>query len=87
MSTLTSISNGLDPYIFFCQKMEKTPSMKRGMDGKVLISPQNRHFSSVNNMIKVVFPICFLNWRVNKFFSHQGKVIRKENESTIFIYI
>ena len=35
--TLMSISNGLDPY-FFRRKMEKTRSVKEGMDERVFIS-------------------------------------------------
>ena len=31
-------------------------------------------FSFVINMIKVLFPICTLIWRVNKYVSRQGKV-------------
>ena len=31
-------------------------------------------FSFVNNMIKVLFPICTLIWRVNNYVSRQGKV-------------
>ena len=31
-------------------------------------------FSFINNMIKVLFPICTLNWRVNNYVSRQGKV-------------
>ena len=53
ITTLTSISDGLDPY-FFRRKMEKALSMKEEMDGEVFIfrqsgevlfSRQSRHFS------------------------------------------
>ena len=45
------------------------------MDGKVFISRQSRHpFSLIHNMIKVLFPICTLIWRVNNYVSRQGKV-------------
>ena len=39
ITTLMSISDGLDPY-FFRRKMEKTGSMKNEMDGEVFISRQ-----------------------------------------------
>ena len=73
MTTLISISNGLGPY-FFCRKMEKTRSMKKEMDGEVFISRQGRHFPFIDNMIKVVFPICTLIWRVNIYVSAKEKV-------------
>ena len=55
--------------------MEKTRSVREEIDGKVFISRQSRHlFSLINNMIKVLFPICTLIWRVNNYVSRQGKV-------------
>ena len=35
---------------------------------------QSRHFPFINDMIKVLFPICTLIGRVNKYVSYQGKV-------------
>ena len=84
ITTLMSIFDGLDPY-FFSRKMEKTRSMKEEMDGKVFISRQSWHFSFIDNINKVIFPICTLNWRVNIYVSRQGKSINKRNESTIVI--
>ena len=56
-------------------KMGKTRSMKEDMDGKVFISRQSRHpFPLINNIIKVLFPICTLIWRVNNYVSRKGKV-------------
>ena len=43
ITTLMSISNGSDPY-FFRRKMEKTRSVKEGMDREMFISRQRRHF-------------------------------------------
>ena len=80
-STLISISNGLESYIF-CQKMEKTRSGKEEMDGKVFIYRWSRHFSFVNDIINVLFPICTSNWRVNIYVSRQGKGINRKNEIT-----
>ena len=55
-----SISDGLDPY-FFRRKMEKHAVYEGKMDGEVFSSRQSRHFSFIDNMIKVLFPICTLN--------------------------
>ena len=84
-TTLMSISYRLDPY-FFRRKMERTRSMKEELDGGVFISRQSRHFSFIDNMIKVLFPIFTLNWRVNNYFSRQGEGINMRNE-IIFIMI
>ena len=71
---MMSISDGSDR-TFFCRKMGKTRSVREEMDGKVFISLQSRHpFSLINNMIKKLFPICTLIWRVNSYVSRQGKV-------------
>ena len=79
-----SIFDGLDPS-FFRRKIEKTQSIKKKMDGQVFISRQSRHFPFIDNMIKVLFPICTLIWRVNNYVSSQGKRINRRNESTIMI--
>ena len=68
MTILMSISDGLDPY-FFRQRMEKTRSMKEEMDGEVFVSHQSWHFSFIDSIIKVLSPICTLNWRVNNYVS------------------
>ena len=79
-----SISDGLHRYIFR-RKIEKTRSMQGEMDGDVYISRQSWHFSFINNMIKVLFFICTLNWRVNNYVSRQGEGINRRNESTNII--
>ena len=61
--------------------------MKEEMDKQVFISRQSRHFSFIDNMIKVLFPICNLNWRVNIYVFRQGKGINRRNESTVIIII
>ena len=78
-----SIYDGLDLY-FFSLKMGKAQSMKKEMDGEVFISRQSRQFF-IDNTIKVLPPICTLNWRVNNFVSRQGKGINRRNESTMII--
>ena len=52
--------------------------MKEEMDREVFISRQSRHFSFIEYMNKVLFPIFTLNWRV-------GKGMKRRNESTIII--
>ena len=44
ISTLISIFDGLDPYLF-CRKMETTLFMREQLDGNVFSSRQNRNFS------------------------------------------
>ena len=51
ITTLTSISDGLDPY-FFSWKMEKTRSMKEKTNREVYIYRQSRHFSFISDMNK-----------------------------------
>ena len=55
--------------------------MKEEMDGGVFIS----HFSSIDNVIKVILPLSTLNWRVNNYVSRQGKGVNKGNESVLVI--
>ena len=59
ISTLISISDWSDPYIFR-RKMEKMRCVKEEMEGKLCISRQSPHFSFVINMIKVLFPTLYL---------------------------
>ena len=73
LTNLMSISDRLHPD-FFCRKMEKTRSMKEEMKGEVFISRSSRHSLFIDNMIKVLFIICILIWRVNNYASRQGKV-------------
>ena len=86
ITTLMSISDKLDPYSF-CRKIKETRSVKGEMDGEVFISRQSRHFSFIYNMIKVLFPICTLTWRVNNYVSRQEEDINRRNESTIFVIL
>ena len=44
-------------------------------------------FVFVVNMIKILFTICSLTWRVNNYVSRQGKGINRRNESTNNILI
>ena len=48
--------------------------MKGEMDGGVFISRQVDLFPFIDKMIKIIFPICTLIWRVNNYVSRQGRV-------------
>ena len=76
-----SISDGLGQYIL-CREMEKTRSMKEGMNGKVFFSRLSRHFLFVDNINKVLFPSCTLTKRVNNYVSRQGQGISRRKEIT-----
>ena len=67
VNTLISPSDGSDPYIF-PQKMEKTRSVKEGMDEKLFTSRQSQHISFVINMIKVLFPTLYLHLACKQFY-------------------
>ena len=69
---MMSISDELGPY-FLRRKIEPARSLKQELHGEGFIFRQIRHFSLINNMIKVLFPICTLNCCVNNFVSSQGK--------------
>ena len=81
VSTLMSSSDWLRPYIFR-RKMEKTRPMREEMDGKVFISRQSWHFLFIVKIIKALFPICTLIWRVDNYVSRQGRALNRRNEST-----
>ena len=57
------------------------------MDGEVSVSRQSRHFSFIDNIIKVLFSICTLKSFVNIYASLQGKGINRRNECIITIII
>ena len=81
MITLMSISYGLDPSTIR-RKMENTRSFKEGLDEKMFISRQNRHFSFVIIMIKVVFPTLNLDLACKQLCLPPGKGINRRNDST-----
>ena len=81
-----SSSDGSDR-TFSCRKVEKTRSVREEMDGKMFISRQSRHpFSLIYNMIKVLFPICALIWRVYNYVSRQGKLKIGEIKVQLLLY-
>ena len=69
-----SIPDGSDPY-FSRRKMEEAQPVKEEKDERVFIfPPESASFPMINNMLKVLFPIFTLIWRVNDYVSRQGKV-------------
>ena len=79
-----SILDGLDPY-FFLSKDGKDAVYERRNGRKGVYFPPESAFLFLNIMIKVVFPICILNWRVNNYVPRQGKRMNRRNESIIII--
>ena len=73
--------------VLFPSKAGKDAILKEEMNGEVFFSHQSQHFSCIDNIIKVLFPICTLNWRISNIVSRQGKDINRRNESTIIIII
>ena len=59
--------------------------MKEEIDGEVFISSRSPHVSFIVDMIKVLFHICTLNWRVNIYVSRQGNGINRRNGNTMLI--
>ena len=51
-------------------------AVREGRNGwkGVFFPPELASFPLMNNMIKVLFPICTLIWRVNNYVSRQGQV-------------
>ena len=74
----------IGPYLFLSQ--DGKDAVREGkMDGEVFISRQSRHlFNLINNMIKVLFPVCTLIWRVKKSFPPR-KSLNRRDESTIIV--
>ena len=60
---------------FFLSKNGKDV-VREGRNGRkgVYFPPESASFSLINNMNKVLFPICTLIWSVNNYTSRQGKV-------------
>ena len=69
-----SISDGLDPYLFLSK--DGKDAVGEGRNGRkgVYFPPESASFPLIKTMIKVLFPICTLIWRVNNYVSRQGKV-------------
>ena len=74
ITTLMSISERSDPYFFPSKDGENV--IREGRNGlkDVDFPPESASFLLMNNMIKVLFHICILTWRVNNYVSRQGRV-------------
>ena len=61
---------------FFFPWKEGKDAVHEGGNGRkgVYFPPESASFPLINNMIKVLFPVCALIWRVNNYVSRQGKV-------------
>ena len=81
-----SISDASDRS-FSCRKMgnDAVREQRNGRKG-VYFPPESASFSSINNMIKVLFPNCTLIWRVNNYVSCQGKVQIGEVKVRLLLY-
>ena len=64
----------IGPYLFLPKDGED--AVREGRNGwkSVYFPPESAPFSLINIMIKLLFPICTLIWRVNNYVSRQGKV-------------
>ena len=69
-----SISDGSDR-TFFLSKGGKN-AVGEGRNGRKGVSfpPESASFTLINTMIKVLFPICTLIWRVRNYVFRQEKV-------------
>ena len=75
----------IGPFFFLSKDgKDAVPEGRNGLKG-VYFPPESASFSLINNMIKVLFPICTLIWRVNIFVFPPRKGINRRNESTIII--
>ena len=72
------------PYSFLSK--DGKDAVREGGNGwkGVYFPPESATFPLMNNIFKVLFPICTLSWRVNNCFPPR-KGINRRNESTIII--
>ena len=68
----------IGPYFFLSN--DGKDAVREGRNGwkGVHFPPESASFPSIISMIKVLFYVCTLIWRVNNFVSRQGKVSREE---------
>ena len=85
ITTLISISEGLDPYLFLSKdRKDAVHERRNGRRAESSLFPARVGiFLFIGNIIRVLFPICTLNWRLNIYVFRQGKGINRKNESTI----
>ena len=64
----------IGPYFFLSKDWKDAACEgKNGRKG-VYFPPESASLPLINDMIKVLFPICTLIWRVSNYVSRQGKV-------------
>ena len=73
--------------VLFPSKDGKDP-VHGGRNGRkgAYFPPESASFPSINSMIKLLFPICTLSWRVNNYVSRQGKVKIGEIKVQLLLY-
>ena len=76
----------IGPYFFLSKDGKDTVHEGRNGRKGVYFPPDWASFSLINNIIKVLFPICTLIWRVNNYVSRQGKVQRGEMKVQLLLY-
>ena len=64
----------IGPYFFLSKDGKDAVREGRNERKGVYFPPESASFPLINTVIKVLFPICTLIWRVNKYVSRQGKV-------------
>ena len=64
----------IGPVLFSVEKWKNRGPWGKKWTERGFFPPESASFLFDKNMIKVVFPICTLVWRVNSYVSRQGKV-------------
>ena len=64
----------IGPYFFLSN--DGKDAVREGRNGRkgLYFPAESASFPLINNMVKVLFPICTLTWRVNNYVFRQGKV-------------
>ena len=65
----------IGPYFFLSKDGKGAVCEGRKGWKSLYFPPESASFPLINNMIKVLFPICTLTWRVNNYVSRQGKLL------------
>ena len=86
ITTLMSFSDRSDPYFFPSKDGKDAVREKRNGQKGVHFPARVGIFSFINDMIKVLFPIYTLIWRVNIYVSHQEKVKLGERKVQLLLY-
>ena len=68
----------IGPYFLLSKDGKNAVRERRNGRKGVYFPPELASFPLIITMIKVLFPICTLIWRVNNYISRQGKVLIRE---------